>query len=149
MNFTVHESLESKTMRFWKFTLNEAAVNEKMLINSGISVNLNKHSNTHASLYFPSWTTKHFSTYLCRKVWINILIKKQYNFIFQGSFCYTINIFPHLIKKMLLYLTEVKCNFAGKPLTSFSSTLAKVFLNGVSLETFITIIFRLIIFWHM
>ena len=37
-------------MRFYKFTQNEAVVNEGILTNSGTSGNLNKHSN--ARTYF-------------------------------------------------------------------------------------------------
>ena len=47
---------------------------------------------------------------------------------------------------MKLWLTEAKCNFTWRPPTPFSSTLVKEFFNITSLETFIIIIFCLIIF---
>ena len=50
-NFSVTESLESKTMLFYKFTQNQAVANDEILSNFGTSANLNKHSNTYSSLY--------------------------------------------------------------------------------------------------
>ena len=72
MDFSVPESLGSKTMCFLKFTQNEAIVNEEILTNSRISANVNKHSTTHTSLYITLLldhlaTIDHFSTYFHRE----------------------------------------------------------------------------------
>ena len=53
----------------------------------------------------------------------------------RGSFC---------CKMVTVQLTEAKCNFTRRPLTSFTSTLAKGFLDNASLGTFTIIITRLI-----
>ena len=50
-NFSVPESLGSKTMHFYNITQNEGVDNEEILSNLGTSANLNKHSNTYSSLY--------------------------------------------------------------------------------------------------
>ena len=50
INFSVPESLQCKTMRFYKFTQNEGVINEEILTNSGTFANLCKHS-TNILLY--------------------------------------------------------------------------------------------------
>ena len=50
---------------------------------------------------------------------------------------------------MQLQLTGAKSNFTERPLSSLSSSLAKVFLKIASLETFIIIIASLIIIWGL
>ena len=68
----------------------------------------------------------------------------------QGLFRDKMDSVPHLInKKTKLQLRKAQCSFTGRPLTSCSSTLAKVFHNTASIGTFIVNITFLIIFLHI
>ena len=100
INFSVPESLQCKTMRFYKFTQNEGVINEEILTNSGTFANLCKHSNKHTSLYNSPLgqhlaTIDHFSMYFHREQMyiyntIQFFISTRI-FLLQKKYCPTFN----------------------------------------------------------